>query len=191
MVYDSPFLYSSVESKRITLGLRIVFLIWGCVRSLLSITPSRTQHSSSVPPGIFSTFAYLLSSRFSLLTLPPLMTTSAAWRAMSEMREPQRKANLVPMQDYRAFIKLSLRVVSTLMAISSRMASASLRALQRKKVFTHLLYPIIATDYDCGVEVLFNERTSCNHHLSCNNNDRCSAISYFFILCLQWNSNNN
>ena len=65
-VIDSPFLYSNVESSNKILGFLISLLIFGCVISLLTITPSRTQQSSKVPPGIFSTFAYLFISRFNL-----------------------------------------------------------------------------------------------------------------------------
>ena len=65
-VIDSPFLYSNVESNNKILGFLISLLIFGWVISLLTITPSRTQQSSNVPPGIFSTFAYLLISRFNL-----------------------------------------------------------------------------------------------------------------------------
>ena len=57
LVYDSPFLYSKVESNNNILGFLIYLLIPGCVISLLTITPSKTQHSSKVPPGIFSTLA--------------------------------------------------------------------------------------------------------------------------------------
>ena len=43
----------------LVLGLSILLLILGCVTSLLNITPLRTWESSIVPPGIFSTLAYL------------------------------------------------------------------------------------------------------------------------------------
>lgn len=57
LVCDSPFLYSSVQSSRTTLGFSILLLILGCVMSLLSMTPSRTLLSSISPPGTFSTRA--------------------------------------------------------------------------------------------------------------------------------------
>mmetsp|Transcript_115780 Transcript_115780/g.323807 ORF Transcript_115780/g.323807 Transcript_115780/m.323807 type:complete len:232 (+) Transcript_115780:388-1083(+) len=57
LVWLSPFLYSSGQSRRTTRGFLMIRRMRGCVMSLLNITPSKTWHSESSPPEIFSTFA--------------------------------------------------------------------------------------------------------------------------------------
>mmetsp|Transcript_13714 Transcript_13714/g.42884 ORF Transcript_13714/g.42884 Transcript_13714/m.42884 type:complete len:204 (+) Transcript_13714:543-1154(+) len=56
-VADSFFLYSSVQSSSTTRGRSILRRIFGCVTSLLTITPLSTRECSMSPPGSFSTFA--------------------------------------------------------------------------------------------------------------------------------------
>ena len=70
--------------------------------SLLTMTPSKTSDSSSVPPGIFSTLAYLLISRLSFFLAPYLMTILVALMVKLEMSFPHLEANLVPIQFCKA-----------------------------------------------------------------------------------------
>lgn len=112
LVWLSPFLYSIGQSKRIILGFLMYLLIFGWVMSLLTITPSKTSDSSRVPPGIFSTFAYLLISRLSLFLAPYLMTILVALIVKFEMSLPHLLANFVPIQFCRAFMTYSSLDVS-------------------------------------------------------------------------------
>ena len=57
----SPSLYSGGHSRRMMRSFSIL-LIFGCVMSLLSMTPFRTHDCSISPPGTFSTRAYGLMS---------------------------------------------------------------------------------------------------------------------------------
>mmetsp|Transcript_4233 Transcript_4233/g.12171 ORF Transcript_4233/g.12171 Transcript_4233/m.12171 type:complete len:232 (-) Transcript_4233:716-1411(-) len=57
LVWLSPFLYSSGQSRSTTRGFLMIRRIRGWVMSLLNITPSSTWHSESSPPEIFSTLA--------------------------------------------------------------------------------------------------------------------------------------
>mmetsp|Transcript_62242 Transcript_62242/g.126486 ORF Transcript_62242/g.126486 Transcript_62242/m.126486 type:complete len:247 (+) Transcript_62242:425-1165(+) len=57
LVWLSPFLYSSGQSMSSTRGFSMRRRIRECTTSLLSMTPSRTRHSLSSPPGSFSTRA--------------------------------------------------------------------------------------------------------------------------------------
>lgn len=102
LVWLSPFLYSSGQSKRMILGFLIVLLIFGWVMSLFTITPSRTSDSSRVPPGIFSTFAYLLISRLSFFFAPYLITILVALMVRFEINFPHLLANFVPIQFCKA-----------------------------------------------------------------------------------------
>lgn len=102
LVWLSPFLYYKGQSKRIILGFLIYLLIFGWVISLLTITPSRTSDYSKVPPGIFSTLAYLLISRLSLFLAPYLITILVALIVKFEISLPHLLANLVPIQFWRA-----------------------------------------------------------------------------------------
>mmetsp|Transcript_24793 Transcript_24793/g.24305 ORF Transcript_24793/g.24305 Transcript_24793/m.24305 type:complete len:220 (-) Transcript_24793:558-1217(-) len=67
LVMDSPFLYSRGQSSKTTLGFSMCLLCPGWVTSLLNMTPSKTQQSSRLPPGIFSTLAYLFTSISTML----------------------------------------------------------------------------------------------------------------------------
>lgn len=112
LVILSPFLYSKGQSKRITLGFLITLLIFGCVISLLNITPSRTTLSSKVPPGIFSTLAYLFKSRVNLLVLAALCTILTAFKLKSVIIFPHLEANLVPIQETKALLISSSLLIS-------------------------------------------------------------------------------
>ena len=103
LVWLSPFLYSSGQSSKIILGFLIVLLILGWVISLLTITPYNTSQSSRVPPGIFSTLAYLLIYKFNLLLVPALITVFVALIVRLEINFPHLLANLVPIQHWSAF----------------------------------------------------------------------------------------
>jgi hypothetical protein len=74
---------------------------------LLNITPSKTSESSKVPPGIFSTLAYLLISKFNLLIFPPLTIVLTDLIESYATNFPHLEANLVPTQDSKAYITSS------------------------------------------------------------------------------------
>ena len=97
-VWDSPFLYSKVESNKTILGFSIFLLIWGWITSLFKTTPSNTTHSDNSPPGIFSTFAYFLISQSKTLE-SLLYTIFTAFNARSLMRLSHLDANLVARHD--------------------------------------------------------------------------------------------
>lgn len=125
LVWDSPFLYSMGQSKSRILGFFIYLLIAGCTMSLLTMTPSRTRQSSKRPPGIFSTLAYLLTSKVSLEGSHPERMILTDLIARSTMRLFHLAANLVPMQDWSAPLTSSSLLKLMGMAISSRILSPS------------------------------------------------------------------
>eukprot|EP00732_Lithocolla_globosa_P003949 Lithocolla_globosa_v1_NODE_3401_length_1681_cov_48.214505.p2 type:complete len:145 gc:universal NODE_3401_length_1681_cov_48.214505:763-1197(+) len=95
--WDSAFLYSRLQSKRIIRGFSMRRRIDVWVTSLFNITPSKTRQSSISPPGIFSTLAYRLIS-ISLRPASSFATQRTASRAIPHMRSLHRLTNLVPMQ---------------------------------------------------------------------------------------------
>lgn len=124
LVCDSPFLYSSGQSSSTTLGFSIRLLIFGCVMSLLSMTPSSTLLSSISPPGTFSTRAYRLMSTSFLPSPTSHATVLTAVRAKLHMRSDHLETNLVPIDALmRPYISLSLS-----MSMGSEMSSTISRA---------------------------------------------------------------
>ena len=78
-----------------TLGFLMCLFIFGCVTSLLSISPFSTQLSSMSPPGIFSTLAYRLMQRKKLMKnevyvqqSSPLTTTAISCTETNISRPP-------------------------------------------------------------------------------------------------------
>lgn len=123
-VADSPFLYSSVQSRRRTRGRSMRRRILGWVMSLLIITPLSTRECSMSPPGSFSTFAYLLMS-ISIRPCESEYTVSTASRASSTIWSEKREMNLVPMLE-RTRLHSSARFFRSIgKAIPRRTTSAS------------------------------------------------------------------
>jgi hypothetical protein len=136
LVCDSPFLYSKVQSNRIIRGFSILLLIFGCVISLLSITPSNTLLSSISPPGIFSTRAYRLMSTSCLPPPTSWDTIRTALSARSHMSFDHLEENFVPIElDMSPYIDSSLWM-STGREISSIMSKASARARLKAEMMT-------------------------------------------------------
>lgn len=127
-VCDSPFLYSSGQSRRMILGFSILRRIFGCVISLLIITPSITSLFSISPPGIFSIRAYRLmsTSRFP----PPTSkeTVLTAFKARLHISSDHLETNLVPIDDWMSLYMALSFSTSTGIDISSTIASASVSA---------------------------------------------------------------
>lgn len=129
LVWLYPFLYSRGQSSNMILGLRICLRILGWVISLLTITPLSTSLSSSVPPGIFYILAYRFISKFNLFFVPSLRIILVAVMVKLEISFPQRLANLVPMQLWRAISTSSSLDTSIGLAISYSTFLANYRAL--------------------------------------------------------------
>ncbi len=128
LVWDSPFLYSSGQSRRMIRGFSILLRIFGCVMSLFSITPSRTLLSSISPPGTFSTRAYLLMSTSFLPPPTSCEIMRTAFSARLHISSDHRATNLVPIEEEMSeYIALS-SCMSTGREISSMMSRASARA---------------------------------------------------------------
>jgi len=82
------------------------------------MTPSKTLHSSKIPPGIFSILAYLLISKLSFPTSLPDKTFFTDSIAKFSTKFPHLDANLVPIQLLSAFLTSSSSLVSIFTAIS-------------------------------------------------------------------------
>ena len=118
-VCDSPFLYSSGQSKSTIRGFSILLLMFGCVISLLTMTPSRTVLSSISPPGIFSTRAYRLMS--TSLRPPPWskVTVRTAFSARLHIMSDHLETNFVPMDAAMSVYMALSSATSTGFEISS------------------------------------------------------------------------
>mmetsp|Transcript_51832 Transcript_51832/g.83656 ORF Transcript_51832/g.83656 Transcript_51832/m.83656 type:complete len:231 (+) Transcript_51832:1364-2056(+) len=81
--------------------------------SLLIMTPLSTRDSSSSPPGIFSTLAYLLTSISFLPSAPSIITVVTASSARSIMSLPNRFVYLVPTHVEMIFVSESRSLRST------------------------------------------------------------------------------
>ena len=137
LVWFSPFLYSSGQSRSITPG----FWMRRCMRpgattSLFIITPLSTRQSSIDPPAIFSILAYFLMS--TSLVLPPLSTAtqSTARAPAPPMRGPNREVYLVPMHEVTMFISWSRSSTSMGNARSSMILIAASSAFMYARTRT-------------------------------------------------------
>jgi len=92
------------------------------------MTPLRTSHSSKSPPGIFSTLAYLLTSKDSLFISHPLNIILTDFIAKSTIRFCHLAANLVPMQHNKAFFTSSSLLKSIGTEISFSIFNPSYKA---------------------------------------------------------------
>lgn len=135
LVWLSPFLYSSGQSRRTIRGLRINLRILGCVISLLSMTPSNTVESSIWPPGTFSILAYRLVSTS---ILPPCSseTVRTALRASPHMRSDQRDTNLVPIEPEMSLYICLSSLMSTGFEMPLTINWASARARLKAEMMT-------------------------------------------------------
>lgn len=90
--------------------------------------PSKTSQSSKTPPGIFSTLAYLLTSKDNLFKSHPFMMVLTDLMARLTTRSFHLEANLVPMQQARAFLTSSSLLKSMGIEISFKILSPSFKA---------------------------------------------------------------
>jgi len=95
---------------------------------LFNMTPSNTQLSSKLPPGIFSTFAYLFTSKDNLLISHPDMIFLTALIDKSTTKLFHLAANLVPIQHDNAFLTSSSLLKSIGVEISFKIFNPSFKA---------------------------------------------------------------
>mmetsp|Transcript_10433 Transcript_10433/g.25614 ORF Transcript_10433/g.25614 Transcript_10433/m.25614 type:complete len:332 (-) Transcript_10433:11-1006(-) len=137
LVWFSPFLYSSGQSRSITRGFSMRrFMRPGATTSLFIITPLSTRQSSMDPPAIFSTLAYFLMS--TSLVPSPLSTAThiTASSASSAISGPKRDVYLVPMHDVTIFISCERSLMSMGNARESMIFTAASSALMYARTIT-------------------------------------------------------
>ena len=99
---------------------RMCNIYFKSIKPLFSITPLRTSHSSNSPPGIFSTLAYLFTSKDNLFISQPLNIILTDFIAKSTIKFCHLAANFVPIQHNKAFFTSSslLKSIGTEISLS-------------------------------------------------------------------------
>lgn len=92
------------------------------------MTPSKTSQSSKAPPGIFSTLAYLFTSSDNLFESHPVIIILTDFIARSTTKLFHLEANLVPIQQLKAFLTYSSLLKSIGSEISFKIFNPSYSA---------------------------------------------------------------